>query len=65
MNVVGNDTSISFDQPIKVDDLQICEDHEICCYPSDSGETCLPSKGCFTNKTQINPVILDAIERKN
>ena len=25
----------------------VCKHHNTCCYPRDSGETCLPQKGCF------------------
>ena len=28
-------------------EVAVCEHHKTCCYPRDSGETCLPQKGCF------------------
>jgi len=30
------------------EEIKLCESHSTCCYPLDSGEICLPSKGCFT-----------------
>jgi len=28
-------------------EVAVCKHHKTCCYPRDSGETCLPQKGCF------------------
>ena len=38
--------ALSQDAVIK-NEVAVCKHHKTCCYPRDSGETCLPQKGCF------------------
>ena len=52
-NIKKNDEGkLRLDVVIK-NEVAVCKHHKTCCYPRDSGETCLPQKGCFEQQTVL------------